>query len=33
MEGTYDEQIYKLIDRRATESSVINDYKKYLKGE
>lgn len=33
MKGTYDEQIYKLIDRRATESSVINDYKQYLKGE
>lgn len=33
IEGTYDEQIYKLLDKRATESSVINDYKKYLKGE
>lgn len=33
IKGTYDEQIYKLVKKRAQDVDVINDYKKYLKGE
>lgn len=32
MKGTYDEEINKLIKKRASSVDVINDYKKYLKG-
>lgn len=30
LKGTYDEQLYKLLDIRASEVDVLNDYKKYL---
>lgn len=32
MKGTYDEQIYKLIEQRASAIDLLNDYHKYLKG-
>ncbi len=32
MRGTYDEQIYKLIEQRASAIDLLNDYHKYLKG-
>lgn len=32
MKDTYDEQIHKLLHKRASETDIINDYKKYLKG-
>lgn len=31
MKNTYDEQLYKLINKRKSETDIINDYKKYLK--
>lgn len=33
MKGTYDEQIHQLINQRKSETDIINNYKKYLKGE
>ena len=32
MKGTFDEHLYRLIDKRKTETDIINNYKKYLKG-
>lgn len=32
LEGTYDEQLYDLVNLRASSTDVINNYKKYLKG-
>ena len=31
LKGTYDEELYKLIDIRATSTDVINNYKNYLR--
>lgn len=31
LKGTFDEHLYKLINKRKSETDVINDYKKYLK--
>ena len=33
IKGTYDEQIYNLIDKRFATVDVINDFKNYMKGE
>lgn len=33
IQGTYDEQIYKLLDKRFAHVDVINDFKNYMKGE
>ena len=33
LKGTYDEELYKLVEKRATDTDVINNYKKYLKKE
>lgn len=30
MKGTYDEKLYKLIEKNISETDVINDYKKYI---
>lgn len=32
MKETYDEQLYDLLEKRKSETDVINDFKKYLKG-
>ena len=32
MEGTYDEQLYDLVDLRINEVDVVNNYKKYMTG-
>lgn len=32
MEGTYDEELYKLVDQRATQTEIVNNFKKFLKG-
>lgn len=32
MKGTYDEQLYDLLEQRKSETDVINDFKKYLGG-
>jgi len=32
IKGTYDEHLYKLVKDRLSETEVINDFKKYLKG-
>jgi SWI/SNF-related matrix-associated actin-dependent regulator 1 of chromatin subfamily A len=31
MKNTYDEELYKLLDKRKTETDIINDYRNYLK--
>lgn len=31
MKGTYDEQLYKLVKQRKSDTDVINDYKEYIK--
>ena len=31
LKGTYDEELYKLVDIRATSTDVINNYKQYLR--
>jgi SNF2 family DNA or RNA helicase len=33
IKGTYDEQLYKLLELRKSTTDIINDYKKYLKGD
>ena len=30
MQGTYDEKMYRLVDKNIDEASLINDYKKYI---
>lgn len=32
IEGTYDEVLYQLIEKRASETEIINNFKKFLKG-
>lgn len=32
MDGTYDEQLYKLVEKNTDEIAIINDYKNYIKG-
>lgn len=32
IENTYDETLYKLVDKRASEAEIINNFKKFLKG-
>lgn len=33
MEGSYDERMYELVEKRASTIDLINDYKKYIQGE
>lgn len=33
IKDTYDEQLYKLLEQRKSVTDIINDYKKYLKGD
>ena len=33
LKGTYDEQIYELLEERASAVDAINNFKKYMKGD
>jgi hypothetical protein len=33
IKGTYDEQLYELLEKRAEEVDAINNFQKYMKGE